>query len=68
MFLFRKIDSDPAKEWLCQLKNEDIPVLVCLTHADVLYAELDEAGKSREQLRKQIGGELYVSGPIFVYL
>ena len=36
----RRIGTDAAKQWLCKLKEEEVPVLVCLTHADRLYADL----------------------------
>ena len=37
---YRKIHTDPAKQWLSELEAEDVPLQVCLTHADRLYAEL----------------------------
>ena len=34
----RKIHSESAKTWLDILHNESVPYLVCLSHADKLYA------------------------------
>ena len=61
----RRIGTDAAKQWLCKLKEEEVPVLVCLTHADRLYADLIPKDKS-ETLeptgfkQQQIGRELQV--------
>ena len=64
IFLCRKIHSDPAKQWLKELEAEDVPVRVCLTHADRLYAELmgtegnpDPTGSKKQK----IGLELEVN-------
>ncbi len=39
MYIRRKVLSDPSVEWIRALQREHVPVLVCLTHADRLYAE-----------------------------
>jgi GTP-binding protein EngB required for normal cell division len=52
---YRKANSDPVKQWLQALTKNGVPVLTCLTHADVLYAECAEEGK-----REDIGRELQV--------
>lgn len=46
--LFRKASSDPVKWWLQQLTKNDVPVLVCLTYADVLYLECKEADRQED--------------------
>ena len=61
--IFRRISSDTAKEWLKHLKKKEVPVIVCLTHADMLYAEcVDESGdpKPTEEKKKKIGSDLNV--------
>ena len=72
----RRISTDAAKQWLCKLKEEEVPNLVCLTHADRLYADLIPKDKS-ETLeptgfkQRQIGRELqvqYVRGSMFAWL
>jgi len=40
---YRSAHSESAKKWLLELKKkENVPVLVCLTHADQLYSEIAE--------------------------
>lgn len=46
--LFRKASSDPVKWWLQQLTKNGVPVLVCLTYADVLYLECKEADRQED--------------------
>ena len=36
---FRKVHTESSKKWLERLQVEKVPVLVCLTYADKLYAE-----------------------------
>ena len=38
--LYRKAHTKAAQEWLDRLAQENVYVLVCLTYADKLYAEL----------------------------
>lgn len=62
-FTCRKISTSLAKEWLRQLQIEDVPLLVCLTHADRLYAECmkkDQDPNPNESKRQVIGSELQV--------
>ena len=56
----RRLTSATTKEWFRQLEAErDIPVLVCLTHADQLYVEcLEEDPKTAESKTR---ADLYVS-------
>ncbi len=35
----RKVHTESSKKWLERLQEEKVPVLVCLTFADKLYAE-----------------------------
>ena len=35
----RKIHTQSAKKWLERLSKEEVPILVCLTFGDKLYAE-----------------------------
>jgi hypothetical protein len=37
--LCRKAHTESAKKWLEMLEDKSVPVLVCLTYADKLYAE-----------------------------
>jgi hypothetical protein len=36
----RRAHSESTKEWLSILDQENVPVLICLTFADKLFAEL----------------------------
>lgn len=49
---FRKAHTQSAKKWLERLQEEKVPVLVCLTFGDKLYAEHMIQGKHlREEER-----------------
>ena len=37
--IYRKVHTESSKKWLDRLQVEKVPVLVCLTFADKLYAE-----------------------------
>ena len=37
--LFRKAHTESAKNWLEVLEDKSVPILVCLTYGDKLYAE-----------------------------
>ena len=39
MLVSRKAHTESAKKWLELLEDKSVPVLVCLTYADKLYAE-----------------------------
>ena len=39
IFNCRKVHTQSAKKWLERLQKEEVPVLVCLTFGDKLYAE-----------------------------
>lgn len=56
----RNATSNSAKAWIRALEQEDIPVLVCLTHADRLYVELTESREPTDETQRQIGRELEV--------
>lgn len=63
----RSVSSESLTEWLSRLEKEDIPVLVCLTHADFLCDDLlkelktgDGADPSKERLFHRIELELKV--------
>ena len=47
---YRKVDTGSVKKWLERLQVENVPILVCLTFADQLYAELDGKESVRYQL------------------
>lgn len=49
-FLYRKAHTKAAQEWLDRLAQENVYVLVCLTYADKLYAELMSADGSHPKL------------------
>ena len=60
--VFRKIHTESAKVWLDKLGN--VPLLVCLTFADKLYAEhMTEDGKhpDKEFMKFEIEAERSVS-------
>ncbi len=60
----RRIFTDQAKQWLEQLKKEDVPVILCLTFADELYLHFIGTDKDNpeptEYKRREIGHELEV--------
>ena len=37
---YRRAHTESTKEWLSILEKENVPVLICLTFADKLFAEL----------------------------
>ena len=39
-FFYRRAHTESTKEWLSILERENVPVLMCLTFADKLFAEL----------------------------
>jgi hypothetical protein len=60
---YRRISAHAIKVWLDKIKTDDVPVLVCLTHADNLYLECvgreDEYNTKKVEFKKQaIGIEL----------
>ena len=60
----RKVHTESAKRWLERLEEENVPVLVCLTFADKLYAEhMTEDWKhpSKESMKYELRVELSVS-------
>ena len=62
--LIRKFNTQSTKKWLERLQKENVPVLVCLTFADKLYAEnMSEDGEhpSKEYMERLIREELSVS-------
>ena len=66
IIIYRRITSDPAKEWLRILKDEDVQVIICLSHADRLYVECiedhkDDSSGPTEYKKRKIGSHLYVS-------
>lgn len=66
---FRRISTKPAKKLLeSLLKEENVPVLVCLTHVDRLYVEYIDKDVNNdctplptEYKKRVIGHELTVS-------
>ena len=63
MYCIRNIRSKISVEWIKQLGNEDVQLLVCLTHADILYSELKRELQDSDttNLKDRIGYELAVS-------
>jgi len=60
----RKVHTESAKKWLERLQVENVPVLVCLTFADKLYAELmteDGQHPLKESVRYELAEQLSVS-------
>ena len=50
LFTHRRAHTESAKKWLSKLQENNIPVLVCLTFTDNLYAEISQqiCGKDSE--------------------
>lgn len=61
----RRIFSDVAKEWLHYLESEDVPVVVCMTHADLRYNECMENEDGNPEptpfKKQEIGADLMVT-------
>ena len=51
-YFFRKAHTKATQEWLDRLAQENVYVLVCLTYADKLYAEL--MSKDGKHLNKAV--------------
>ena len=61
---FRKAHTKSAKKWLQLLEDKSVPVLVCLTYADKLYAECmgkDGSHPDPQHMKQKITEETYVS-------
>ena len=56
-FFVRRAHTKSTKEWLDILEKENVPVLICLTFADKLFAELmgeyGDYGEERVKLAVQ---------------
>ena len=62
--LFRKAHTESAKKWLELLEEKAVPVLVCLTYADKLYAECmgkDGSHPDPQYMKQKISEETDVS-------
>ena len=60
----RKIHTESGKKWLNRLQVEKVPVLVCLTYADKLYAEhMTEDGQHPDKrfMKQELTTQLSVS-------
>ena len=67
----RKIHTQSAKKWLERLSKEKVPILVCLTFGDKLYAEhMTEGGDHPRvsDMAKVIKGQVTVRCVIYMYL
>lgn len=51
----RRLSTDQAREWIKQLEDRDVPVIICLTFADVLYSQFikDDGGNPNPSEFKQ---------------
>ena len=59
----RRANTKPTKEWLSILEKEDVPVLICLTFAEKLFAELmgENGDNDLEKVKLGIQTQLDVS-------
>ena len=60
----RKVHTESCKKWLERLQVEQVPVLVCLTFADKLYAEhMSNEGKDPDKIfmKREVAHQLKVS-------
>ncbi len=60
----RKAHTQSAKQWLEMLEDKSVPVLVCLTYADKLYAEhmsKDGSHPDASHIKQRIAEECSVS-------
>jgi GTP-binding protein EngB required for normal cell division len=62
---YRKACSDPVKHWLQLLTKNGVPILVCLTYADVLYEECrdDQSESSIDSELMHIQKQLKLDDP-----
>ena len=69
-FLRRRAHTQSTKQWLSILDKENVPVLICLTFADKLFAEL--MGESRDcdlqKIKLGVEEQLNVCIPLFFFL
>jgi GTP-binding protein EngB required for normal cell division len=60
----RKAHTESSKKWLEMLEDKSVPVLVCLTYADKLYAECmgkDGSHPNPQDIKYKIAEEADVS-------
>ena len=64
-----------GKKWLERLQVEKVPVLVCLSHADKLYAEYmtddgqhPDKGPMANEIEVQLSVSLIIEPCIFIYM
>ena len=63
-YAHRKAHTESAKKWLEILEDKSVPVLVCLTYADKLYAECmgkDGSHPKPQDIKHKIAEETDVS-------
>ena len=63
-YFCRKAHTESAKKWLEVLEDKSVPVLVCLTYGDKLYAECMEKDGSHpdpQKIKLKIAEETEVS-------
>ena len=62
LFSTRRAHTESTKEWLSILEKEKVPVLVCLTFADKLYAELmgENGDRNVEKVKAGVENQLNV--------
>ncbi len=66
----RKAHTQSAKKWLEMLEDKSVPVLVCLTYADKLYAEhmgKDGSHPDPSYIKQRITEECSVSSEESLY-
>ena len=65
----RKAHTESAKKWLEVLEDKSVPVLVCLTYGDKLYAECmgkDGSHPDPQEIKLKIAEETDVSTIIVI--
>ncbi|CAB4045681.1 Hypothetical predicted protein, partial [Paramuricea clavata] len=57
---YKRAHTESTKEWLSILERENVPVLICLTFADKLFAELmgEKGDRDIEKVKAEIGEQL----------
>ena len=68
-FYDRKAHTESTQQWLAILEKENVPVLICLTFADKLFAELmgNDGDYDIEQVKLGVECQLNVCFFIFLY-
>jgi hypothetical protein len=68
--LYRRAHTKSTKQWLSILDKENVPVLICLTFADKLFAELmgENGDCDAEEVKAGVEKQLNVCKTYVIFL